>query len=481
MPQPSIKKNYIYNTFYQLLTIVIPFITSPYISRVFQADGVGIYSYTNAICTYFTLIAALGVTSYGQREIALHRDAPQKASKLFWEIEIMCVSTTVISLLLWTVLIFVSEDYSQYYVILTMTVFATAFDISWFWGGYEKYKLIVVRNTVIKLIGVVVLFVFVNDKSDLALYIALIAITGLLGNISMWTYLPKYIVKIDWKSLNLKRHYKQTLVYFVPTIATSIYTVLDKAMIGWITNDDCQNGYYEQATKMINICKSLALSINTVVSSRMSFLFGKQKHNEIKSLLKTTMNFVLILSLPIVFGLVAIAKDFVPLFFGPGYDEVVILLCIMSSLIVIIALSNCLGALYFTPSGQRARSSKGIVAGAILNMIANSILIPFFAARGAAVGTVIAECAITIIYLYMAKDYFKVSVIAKVGWKPLVSSVIMFAVVYFAGDFISHPFVTILIQLILGAIIYVLCLFVLKDEFICKNSKKILSKFLKIR
>ena len=224
----------------------------------------------------------------------------------------------------------------------------------------------------------------------------------------MWSYLPKFLVKVDWKLLSVKRHYRQTFVYFIPTIATSIYTVLDKAMIGWITQNDFENGYYEQATKILNICKTLVFSINTVVSSRISFLFAKEAHVEIKQKLETTMNFILFLSIPITFGLIGVAKRFVPLFFGKGYDETIAILCFMSPLMIIIGISNCLGSLYFTPSGQRARSNKGIVTGAVVNLVLNLILIPFFASRGAVIASVVAESTITGIYLYMSRDYFDI-------------------------------------------------------------------------
>ena len=133
MNEPSIKKNYIYNTLYEVLAVLAPLITAPYVARIFEADGVGIYSYTNSIASYFTMFAALGVKGYGQREIAQHRENKKEASKLFWELELMCISTTLICLAVWTVLILFSTKYSVYYAVLTMTVVATAFDISWFW------------------------------------------------------------------------------------------------------------------------------------------------------------------------------------------------------------------------------------------------------------------------------------------------------------------------------------------------------------
>ena len=453
MAQPSIKKNYIYNTLYEILAIIAPLITAPYVSRIFEADGVGIFSYVNAITVYFTMFSALGIKSYGQREIARHRDNPEECSKLFWELELMCISTTTLALTVWIFLIIFSKSYSVYYMVLTITVLATAFDISWFWGGQEQYRFIVIRNSIIKLLGIALLFVFVHKKSDLLLYIALIATTGLLGNISMWTYLPKFLVKVDRKSLSVKRHYKETLVYFIPAVATSIYTVLDKAMIGWITADDFENGYYEQATKILNICKTLVLSVNTVISARMSFLFSKNAHEEIRNKIQTTLDFILMVSVPVTAGLIGVAGNFIPVFFGDGYDKTIPILYIMSPLLIIIGISNCLGSLYFTPSGQRSRSNKGIITGAVVNLIINCILIPIFSARGAGIASVIAESTITAIYLFMARDYFDISCILRFAWKKLVSAGVMFGAVLLVDGLIYDRLTSLIFKIITGVIV----------------------------
>ena len=237
MVQTSIKKNYIYNTIYQVLSLITPLITAPYISRVLGSNGVGIYSYTNSIVTYFTLFAALGTASYGQREIAMHRDDPETSSKLFWEIEILSLTTTAVSLIVWIAWIFISTQYTAIYSVLTLSVLAVAFDISWYFGGFEKFKYIVIRNTLVKITGIILLFLFVKKETDIFLYVGIMAATGLIGNISMWTYLPKLLAKVEFKTLHpFKIHLKQTFAYFIPTVATSVYTVLDKTMIGAITN-----------------------------------------------------------------------------------------------------------------------------------------------------------------------------------------------------------------------------------------------------
>lgn len=479
MAKPSIKKNYIYNTLYEMLAIITPLITAPYVSRIFQADGVGIYSRTENMAAYFVMFSALGIRGYGQREIAQHRDNKQEVSKLFWELELMCISTTLVCLVIWAALIGFSNVYAPYYAVLTMTVAATAFDISWFWSGHEQYRFIVIRNSLIKIIGIILLFTFVHEKSDLLLYISLIAITGLLGNLSMWTYLPKYLVKVNIRSLEVKRHYKETLVYFVPSIATSIYTKLDKLMIGWITHDDFENGYYEQATKIINICKTLVLSINTVVSSRMSYLFAQNKHDEIRAKLKSTLNFVLLIATPITFGLIGIAVNFVPFFFGEGYDNVVQILYIMAPLMMVIGISNCFGALYFTPSGQRARSNKGIVTGAIVNLVLNLITIYFLKAFGAALASVIAELTITAMYLYMARDYFDIKCIPGMMWKRLIAAGVMLAVVAAFRSLPVKGIWLIVLQIGGGALVYGLTLLLMRDHFLIDNAGKILKKVLR--
>ena len=173
MMQTSIKKINIYNTIYQVLSLITPLITAPYISRVLGSSGVGIYSYTNSIVTYFTLFAALGTASYGQREIAMHRDDPETSSKLFWEIEILSLTTTAVSLIVWIAWIFISTQYTAIYSVLTLSVLAVAFDISWYFGGFEKFKYIVIRNTLVKITGIILLFLFVKKETDIFLYVAL--------------------------------------------------------------------------------------------------------------------------------------------------------------------------------------------------------------------------------------------------------------------------------------------------------------------
>lgn len=473
----SIKKNYIYNTFYQLLTLITPLVTAPYISRVLGSDGVGVYSFTNSVVTYFTLFAALGTYSYGQREIAMHRDNIKESSCLFWEIEILSIATTVCATIAWVIWILVTTQYTVYYVVLTMSIIAVAFDISWYFGGFEKFKYIVLRNTLVKIVGIALLFLFVKRKSDTLLYVAIMAATGLLGNISMWTYLPKFLTKVDVRTIHpFKIHLKQTFTYFIPTIATSVYMVLDKTMIGLITKSESQNGYYEQATKVIRMVESLLFSLNTVMTSRQSYLFSEGRIDEIKDKINKSFEYLFALSIACMFGIIGIAKNFVPWFFGTGYEPVVNLLYLMSPLLVIICISNILGCQYLTPSGQRVRSSKGIITGAITNFVLNSIFIPRFGADGATVASVAAELVISIIYVHMSKGYVSWKQIWRLARKKIMAGAFMFLVVWMIGKNYEGSILITMLQIVIGAVVYGLLLLLMKDKFACDVLKLVREK-----
>ena len=473
----SIKKNYIYNTLYQILTLITPLITTPYISRVLGANGLGIYSYTNSIVTYFTLFAALGTVSYGQREIAMHRDSPEDSSRLFWEIEILSIVTTSVALVAWLIWILISTKYTPYYGVLTMSVLAVAFDISWYFGGFEKFKYIVIRNTLVKLAGIALLFLFVREKTDVLLYVGIMAATGLLGNITMWTYLPRMLTRVEFRSLHpFKAHLKQTFAYFIPTIATSVYTVLDKTMIGAITESESQNGYYEQATKIIRMIESLLFSLNTVMSARQSYLFGEERFGEVKEKIQKSFEYLFALAIPFMFGIMGVAENFVPWFFGKGYQPVVLLLILMSPLPFVISISNILGSQYLTPSGQRARSSKGIIAGAITNFFLNAALIPRFGANGATLASVAAEFVISMIYVHMSKEFISWKQIWQVAWKKMLAGLIMFLAVWMIGRGYSGSIVITVVQVACGAAIYGIILILLHDTFIRDALKMVICR-----
>ncbi|HAN58108.1 MAG TPA: flippase [Erysipelotrichaceae bacterium] len=479
MKQVSLKKNIMLSTFYQVLKIITPFITAPYISRVLGVSKVGIFSYTSSYAMYFTLFGGLGTATYGTREIARVRNDEHKRSHLFWEIEILSVITTTISILAWGVFTLINTKYQVYYAVLTFNLLAVMFDISWFYAGIEQFQYTIGWNSFFKIASVVALFIFVHKPSDLLIYVFIMAFQNFAGNVGMWTGLPGFIHKVDLKTIKLKKHFHETLVYFIPTIATSVYNVLDKTMIGFITHNTKENGYYENANKILDMMKTLTfVALNSVMTSRISFLYKEKKFEEIKKRIHDSINYVLFMGIGILFGLSGVAKVFVPLFFGKGWDKTVDLLIIMSPVIVIIGLSNCLGSQYYTPSGRRKESAKYIIAGAVINFCFNCIFIPKLMSYGAAIATVIAETVITILYVHNDNDYLNWSDIFKMGWKKLIAGVIMFVILLGIRQVIHQPLLSVALMVIVGGASYILILTLLKDSFIEVGSKLVFGKFM---
>ena len=407
-----------------MLIVLAPFITAPYISRVLGADGIGIQSYTQSIQQYFLIFAALGTRSYGEREISINRNDLYKRSKLFWEMELMVVCTTSLALLGWLSLILCSSKYTIYYIVLSIGIVAGMFDSSWFFNGIEQFKITVIRNSFFKILGIICLFVFIKSPEDLALYILIQMVSNLLSNLSLWLYIKRYLVKVNPKEFKFKRHFHETLIYFIPTIATSIYTVLDKTLIGLITDNASQNGYYQQAEKIINLAKSVVFAaINSVVGVRNSYLFSENRYEEIHYKIKQSFNFIFFAGFACCFGIMGVAKTFVPLFFGPGYAPVVEIIYVFSPIIVIIGISDCLGSQYYNPIGKRKQSAKFLIVGSFVNLCLNLVLIPKFGAYGAAIASVIAESVISVLYVKFSEGYGRVRLLIETGAKKLIAGV----------------------------------------------------------
>ena len=464
--QPSLKKNIAISTLYQILLIILPIVTAPYIARVLGPDQSGVYDYTTSIMTYFAMFAALGTASYGVREIARVRDDAAMRSKLFWEIELMTVMTSSACIVVWFIFIALTPQYKTIYLVLTMGLLSTMFDISWFFAGMEQFKYTVTKNAACKLIGVILMFLFVKKQEDLLLYVIIIISSTMIGNLSMWLYVPRFVEKVDFRTLTFRKHFHETLIYFVPTVATSVYTVLDRTLIGVITKNKAENGCYHYAMQIVNMMKALTFSsLNMVLGSRLSFLFAEKKYDEIKEKIADSTNYILFMGIGICFGMIGVAKRFVPVFLGAGYDRVVTMLILMSPIVIIIGISNCLGSQYFTPAGYRKLSARYIIIGAVVNLLLNLVLIPKFWGYGAIVASLIAEGAITVLYLKNCNGYLRVSTIIKDSWKKLIAGLIMLIVIKVLDGIISSDIVALFVEVAVGFTAYLAAVTLLRDSF----------------
>lgn len=476
MPKKSITKNYIYNLIYQILVIIIPLVTTPYLSRILGAENIGIYSYTLSIVTYFILFGSLGVASYGKRAIAYVQDKIEERSKIFFEIFLLRVITLSISLVIFYFTFCSNGDYSVYYTILIFEIIANCIDISWFFQGLEEFKKTVVRNTIVKLISLMCIFIFIKNENDLNKYFIIYVVSNVLGNLSLWMNLKKYVVKIKIKDIKIFKHLKATIGLFIPQIATEIYTVLDKSMIGTIVPDKAEVGYYEQAQKIVKLLLTLATSLGTVMAPRMANTYAKGDNKKVKEYMMNSFTFIMFLVFPLMLGITSVVNKFVPIYYGNGYDKVADLIIVISPILVAIGLSNVIGTQYLLPTGQEKKYTISVITGAIVNLILNSLLIKNMASIGASIATVIAEFTVTGVQFYIIRKEIKITDIIKISYKYIIASVIMFFVSIGIGKLFENDIISIITQVCVSAMIYCLILILLKDKMIFKIRDKVKKK-----
>ncbi len=462
----SITKNYIYNLIYQILVLILPIITTPYISRVLGAENIGIYSYTLSISAYFILFGSLGIALYGKREIAYNQKDKKKYSELFWEINLLRITTMTISLIIFYFAFVKGQNYQMYYRILILEIIGNVVDISWFFQGLEEFKKTVARNMIVRLISVACIFIFIKERTDLAKYFLIYALSHLIGNGSLWLYLPKYLVKIKFKKLNILRHIRPTFSLFIPQIAIEVYTLLDRTMIGTIIADKSEVGFYEQSQKIIKIVLSMITSLGTVMLPRIATNFADGNKRTVRIYMEKSFHLVFLLAFPMIFGIIAVSNSFVPVFFGPGYDKVAILMSVISPIILLIGLSNVTGTQYLLPTKRQTQFTISVVCGAIVNLIMNSILIWKLGAIGASIGTILAELTVTLVQMYYVKDDFDFKKIIKSSENYLLASLLMFFICVIIGRLIHDNKISTIVQVGVGALTYAVVLLILKDKFI---------------
>lgn len=458
-------KNYLYNVGYQLFIIIIPLVTVPYISRVLGSEGVGINAYTNSIIQYFILFGSIGINLYGNRTIAYYRDNKNEVSNIFWEIAFLRVFCLLVSYLAFLVFLFFMSKYKDYYFFQSFLIIAAALDISWFFMGMEDFKKTVVRNFTVKIISLIAIFSLVKTKENLGLYILIMSLSTLIGNLTLWPYLKGLINLPNLKNISIKKHFRPSLSLFIPQIATQIYLVLNKTMLGMM--EGVKNvGYYENSDKIIKVVLAIVTATGTVMLPRIANIFAKGDKTKVSTYLYRSFDFVSAICFPMALGLSAIAPKFSIWFLGAEFEITGILISILSLVIILIGWSNVLGTQYLLPTNQTKYYTRSVIAGACVNLILNFPLIKFFGIVGSVFATVFSELTVTIVQLYFVRNTLNTHILFGDIWKYLISSLTMFAVVRYLNFLLPSSVIYFTFEVLLGMSIYLILIIVLKSPII---------------
>lgn len=465
----SLRRNLGYQMIYRVLTVITPLITSPVISRALGAEKLGLYSATLAFVNYFMLFAMLGVENYGTREIAAVQDDRQERQKRFWNIYAVQLCAAVTAMAAYGLCMFtVAPDRLLLSLLQGCWLISALLDINWFYFGCEEFRLTVIRNIVIKLLTVAGIVLFVRTQDDLMLYAAIMAGSMVASQIVGWAVLPRFLgfARPVWSEV--RRHIRPVLQLFLPLLAFSVFHIMDKTMLD-LFSDETNLGYYYSADKLINIPLGIIYAIGTVMLPRVTHVMRNGQSGQVKVLLKQSAELTMALVAAVGFGIAAIAPEFVPLFFGQGYEPCVQLVYCFVPVLVVKACSNLVRSLYLIPAEKDRLYTVAVCGGAVVNLLMNYALIRRYGAMGAVLGTLAAETATLAVQMIGCRNDVNFLRYIAANFYYLAFGAVMVVIVRMAAVRLSLPaFPLVAVLVMIGAAVYLACC--VCAWHICKNS-----------
>lgn len=477
--QKNIKVNIIMNAILTMSSFIFPLITFPYVSRVLLPAGTGKVSFATSLISYFTMFAQLGIPTYGIRACAKVRDNKVELTRTAHELLFINMIMSVFSyMLLLAALIFIPrlrED-KVLYIIIGLTVILSSIGMEWLYKALEQYTYITIRSIVFKLVALVAMFLLIHEQDDYVLYGGITIFASSASNIFNLFNVHKYIDTKYVGGYNIKRHLKPVAIFFAMSCATTIYTHLDTVMLGFMASDE-DVGFYNAAVRIKTILVSIVTSLGAVLLPRTSYYIQQGMINEFYRLSKKALNFVFLLATPLMVYFIVFAEEGIFFLSGEAFSGSIIPMKIIMPTLLFIGVSNIMGIQILVPLGKEKIVLYSEIAGAITDIVLNAILIPKFAATGAAVGTLIAEFIVVIFQFFnLKKDiaeafktihYFRIIVGIVLG---LVGTIWIKAMAM--GNFVS-----LVISTCLFFGIYGLFLLVTKEELAVEIFNQILRKF----
>ena len=466
----KIVRNLFYQSIYQVLLIILPIVTIPVVSRALGPEGIGIFNYTNSITNYFLLVAGFGLANYGVREIATVRDEKKSLSRKFWELEIFNAIIAVITIAIFLLVSLFLKNTNLYFI-QSLILIGALFDISWFYNGIEDFKSITLANIVIKTLSFISIVIFVKEPNDLIIYIWIQSLNVLTSQLILWVFLPKKIEVVKVSLKNVIMHFKPALRYLISKMAITLYTNLNKTLLG-IMVGAAAVGYYSNSYALVFVISSLLGSLDMVLLPRMSNLHVKGENDKMIEVLKTTIHIELFLTIAAMFGIISINEKIIPWFFGNEFSFIIYLVPIFAPIVVIKPLGVAILRQYLMPLNKIKEYNKSVILAAIVSIIIASFLIPFIGVFGAVIATLVAEILVTTIRVIdlIKNTSFKFNNIDI--FKYFTSGLVMYGVIFYATKSLEANVFTSILQIMIGIIVYFMLTIFLKANPIITLLKK---------
>ncbi len=482
--QKSLKKNTFFSFLNSFSKLFFPFITFPYASRILHAEGIGQVNFATNTVNIFSLIAGLGISSYATREAARLRDNRFELSKFCKEMFcINFVSMLIAYTLLFLSLLFIPklQNYNVLILITSIYIFFSAIGFEWLYKAEEEFQYITIRSLIFKFLGLFFLFLFVRSEGDTIEYAIFGIFTSVTTDICNLFYTRKYIdLRIKVK-LELKKHLKYIFTFFGMGLVTSLYTIFDTIMLGFLTTD-VQIGYYTAATKFNKLTVGLLTSISAILLPRLAYYLSNNEDEKFYKLFEKSLSIIIMLAVPTTIGLIVLAKPLLLLFVGQEYEPAIIAMNTISPIIISISIASVTGTQVLPALNKEKVSLLSYIIGAVTNVTMNLIFIPKYGALGAAIGTLVAETSVTFTQIIFLRKLISIEILNNLIHSTI-SCIPMVGILFLIKYFISNNIIIVILSISLSVIIYLLFLVLLRNkyciEYIHYFADKIKTKFRK--
>jgi len=469
MKKESLIKNYIYQFLYQALILVLPLIISPYLTRTLRETSLGIYTYARSISYYFVLVAMLGIVRYGQRVIAQNSSDEVKLRNTFWSL--YCTHSVVSIIVLIVYLAFVSfvvDENKEIYLLESMYVTSALFDVTWLFYGLENFKSVVLRNVVIKIVECILIFTTIKCPDDLWKYTCIIEGGILIGQVVLLPQAIRQVKPIKFSISDVFLHVKPLLLFSVAVIASSLYTVFDKTLLG-LLDSKSSVAFYEYSDKIISVPRTFIAIIGTVMFPRACKLAAEGKVSDQRKYIQYSVFFTAFISFASMFGLAGVANEFAKLYYGNSFEICGYIMIIMSPIIYIVGMGEIIRTQYMIPNHMDIKYNICLVLNAIVNIVISVLLIPVWGVYGAVAGSITAELFGFVFQCIACKKFIRIKDILIPSIPFAVIGIIMFIVLCTLNTILPNSPSMFIAKTVCGGCVYIaltlVYLVIFKKEF----------------
>ncbi len=472
----SLAKNAVFNTFYRLMDILFPLISSGYVARMLTPEGVGRYAAAANNVSYFVLLGSLGIQAYAIRETAKKRDDKKARDKLFSEMLAVNAILTLLAVVIFSVCLLFTGLFSAektLYFVCGFAVLVNFLNVGWFFQGTEEFKIIALRSLIVKLLGLIAVVVFVHSPEDIYKYALISIFSGLAYHLFNIIY-AGIRVKIRLKNIDIKPHIKSLVFLALCTVSTELYARMDITMLG-IMDKDASVAYYSYSQKIIGMIITTAIAVTAVFLPRLSYYYSSDS-TKFNKLTKFGVDLMILISFPACLGIISVASPLITLWLGEGYGDAVHCLMVLAFMIPLKCIGDLVCYQVMMCAGKEFYLMISYLITMAVNFVNNLILIPKYGALGASIASLISEIIVFILVFAVARKYQHYRIDIKNLVVTLISAAVMFGVVI---GFI-HVFDNMAVKLFggaaAGALVFLLMNILFGNSFIKGVVKGIIRK-----